>query len=168
MTKQNYILYVSLLYQIDFYIISYLIPYIPCSNNVAVPTDFFKIIVAKQPGKNPEVGAFLVPNEPLHDAELPDLSVSISWLEKQYGIDLFKDLDKDVKNSEVTTLSIPFFPKKDRVRKMIHDSNSLTGLYSIWRNLTLEEKSELQPNYDEKKSRLENETVKQDIESNRV
>ena len=135
------------------------------SNNVAVPTDFFKIIVAKQSGKDPEVGAFRVPNAPLHDAELTDLSVSISWLEKQNGIELFKDLDKDVKDSKVTTLTIttPFFPKKDRVLKMIRDSNSLDSLRSIWDNLTSEEKSELQPNYDDKKSRIENKT-----ESNRV
>ena len=127
-------------------------------NKVAVPTDLFKIIIAKQSEEKPKVGAFKVPNKPLYDAELIDLTVSISWLEGEQGIDLFRDLGKDVKDSKTTTLTTAFFSKKDRVRKMIRDVSSLNGLDSVWKKLTSEDKSELQSDYDEKKERLENKT----------
>ena len=125
-------------------------------NNVAVPTDFFKIIVAKQSGETQEkIGAFVIPNESLYDAELADLTTSISWIEKQQGVDLFRDMDKDRKKAETTTLTTPFFTKNDRVFKMIRDVNSKDGLNKIWEKLTEAEKIELQGNYDDKLKRLE-------------
>ena len=125
-------------------------------NNVAVPTNFFKIIVAKQSGEKQEkIGAFVVPNESLYDAELADLTKSISWIEKQQGVDLFRDMDKDAKKAETTTLTTPFFTKRDRMFKMIRDVKSKDGLNKIWERLNEAEKTELQEKYDDKLKHLE-------------
>ena len=72
-------------------------------------------------------------------------------------------MDKDAKKAEMTTLTTSFFIfiKKERMRKMIRDVDSKDSLHIIWKKLTLEEKTELQEQYDDKLKRLENRKGKQ-------
>ena len=88
-------------------------------NNVAVPTHLFKVMIAITSDGQQHIGAFKVPNVPLYDAELSDLSVSISELESSLGIHLFPELKKDIKNATDSSLTTPFFPAEYRKRKMI-------------------------------------------------
>lgn len=69
--------------------------------NIAVPTHFFKLIVAESPknGKavqgNIAVEAFVMPNEPIsNDTKLTDFVVPINAIERSTGLDLLQAVPK--------------------------------------------------------------------------
>lgn len=60
------------------------------SNNVAVPTHLYKVILAEDDNKQPVVGAFVVPNEPVSfEHKLHDFQVTPEDLERYSGLEFF-------------------------------------------------------------------------------
>ena len=102
------------------------------------------------------VGAFKVPNVPLHDAELSEMAVSISKLESWLGTDLFHSLEKNIKDATESSLTSSFFTAEYRKKKMIRDIDTLDDLNRIWDGLTPQLQEILRNDYEKKKSRLEN------------
>jgi endonuclease G, mitochondrial len=64
-------------------------------NKVAVPSHLYKIIY--DPHKA-EAIAFIMPNEKLDTADMPNYIVTIRNVEAKTGLDFLSDLDKDVQN----------------------------------------------------------------------
>ena len=64
--------------------------------SIAVPTHFFKLIVAEAPKKNPEadyvtVGAFVLPNEPIpNSTNLTEFEVPVNAIERSTGLTLLQ------------------------------------------------------------------------------
>ena len=69
--------------------------------NIAVPTHFFKLIVAENPRQNPKsdkvsVAAFVLPNEPIsNETKITDFEVPVNALERSTGLELLKNLPKN-------------------------------------------------------------------------
>lgn len=69
--------------------------------NVAVPTHFFKLIVAENPTSNPKgdkvsVAAFVLPNEPIaNETKITDFEVPVNALERSTGLELLSRLGKE-------------------------------------------------------------------------
>lgn len=69
-------------------------------NNVAVPTHFYKIVVARSAGDAPEAIAFVFENRAVpSDEPLEDHIVSIDWIEARTGIDFMPELGVDVQQA---------------------------------------------------------------------
>ena len=130
---------------------------------MAVPTHLFKVIIGENPDAEPCVGAFMVPNVPLYDADLDQLSVSISQLEQWLGISLCRNLGTELKKKQTSSLPHTFFSKHYRIRKMLRYVTSLEDLSQVWRNMPgdLRADHDLINVYEEKKSRLEKQPTKQ-------
>lgn len=99
----------------------------------------FKVIIGendKNPDDKPCVGAFVVPNVPLFDADLHEITVSISQLEKWLGSPLCEKLPPELKSTSVSTLPDTFFSKHDRVRNMLSYVDSLDNLDVVWDGLS--------------------------------
>lgn len=119
----------------------------------------FKVIIGikdKTPDK-PCVGAFLVPNDSLFDADLNELSVPISQLEKWLGTPLCEKLPRELRSNPVSTLPDKFFSKHDRIRKMLLHIQSLEDLGAVWDGLSdaLRADQDLLSVYEDKKKHLE-------------
>ncbi|CAG8798996.1 19555_t:CDS:1, partial [Racocetra fulgida] len=67
--------------------------------NVAVPTHFFKIILAvkeNDSGKLHALGCFLIPNQPIpHDDPLETYMVPLNALERTTGLRFFENLKEE-------------------------------------------------------------------------
>ncbi|BFZ54856.1 nuclease [Savitreella phatthalungensis] len=70
--------------------------------NVAVPTHFYKIIIADQgvPGEVPTVGAFVLPNAPIdNDTPLTDFISSVDAIERSSGLELLSAIPPNRRRS---------------------------------------------------------------------
>ncbi|KIH47844.1 hypothetical protein ANCDUO_22091, partial [Ancylostoma duodenale] len=66
------------------------------ANNVAVPTHFFKVILAETSPSNFEMECFVLPNEVIPDsAELTMFYVPLEMIERSGGFLIFDKLPKD-------------------------------------------------------------------------
>ena len=69
--------------------------------NVAVPTHFFKLIIAENPIQNPKsdkvsLAAFVLPNAPIsNETKITDFEVPVNALERSTGLELLKNLPKN-------------------------------------------------------------------------
>ena len=119
----------------------------------------FKVIIGindKTPDK-PCVGAFVVPNDSLFDADLNELSVPISQLERWLGTPLCEKLSPELRSKSVSTLPDTFILKHDRVRKMLRHIDSLEDLDAVWVSLSdaLRADQDLLSVYEDKRNHLE-------------
>ena len=85
------------------------------------------------------------------------MSVPISNVEKRLGINLFKNMEQDIKDANDTTLTCttPFFPKEYRAKKMVRYVDNLPDLKVVWEGLASDVQEKLQSEYDKRKSHLE-------------
>jgi len=66
------------------------------TNNVAVPSHLFKVILVEDPQLDkPMMASFIIPNKPVQDVKLEDFEVSLSEVEKQVGVRFHQDLDHE-------------------------------------------------------------------------
>jgi len=65
------------------------------ANEVAIPTHIYKIIFDP---KKVEAIAFIMPNEPLNNSDMPDYIVTIRDVEEQTGLDFLNSLKKSVED----------------------------------------------------------------------
>lgn len=93
--------------------------------NVAVPTHFFKVIVADQglPGEMPSVGAFVLPNNVIpNDTKLTDFLVPVDAVERASGLDFFPRLPpnkrKELCRETDCSIVVRFFENNGRQKAL--------------------------------------------------
>jgi len=65
---------------------------------VAVPDEFYKIILDYKEPKHPRMIAFIIPHKDLPDSDLRDFVVPVDSIEKRTGIDFFPALPDEIEN----------------------------------------------------------------------
>lgn len=93
--------------------------------NVAVPTHFYKVIVADQgnPGEIPAVGAFVLPNDVIpNETKLTDFLVPVDAVERASGLELLPNLPprnrKDLCRETSCSILVRFFEKDNRQKQL--------------------------------------------------
>jgi len=67
------------------------------SNNVAVPTHLYKIILVEDPKlEKPMLAAFVIPNRPVQNVNLEEFEVELKEIEKHVGVQFHQELDRSM------------------------------------------------------------------------
>jgi len=67
------------------------------SNNVAVPTHLYKIILVEDPKlEKPMLAGFVIPNRPVQNVNLEEFEVEVEEIEKHVGVKFHQDLDRSM------------------------------------------------------------------------
>lgn len=138
-------------------------------SQVAVPTHLYKVILAETKNKQPLLGAFIVPNQPIsNDHQLQEFEVTMETVSKNTGISFFSETLRSnagnlCKIDGCKLLSKEFMENIAFARKLRNCSN-IEDLENLWkdataRGMTLDKF--ITSIYNEKKALLNETTVKE-------
>lgn len=110
------------------------------TNNVAVPTHLYKVVLAEDDDKPTILGAFVIPNEPVtFEHKLQDFQVSLEELERYSGLVFFPNFDVD-KASDLCLTDGCKMISKERMDMIVfgrrlRNSSSSDLLENVWKEI---------------------------------
>ena len=105
-----------------------------------MPTHLYKVILAEDDDKQPVLGAFVIPNEPVSfEHKLHDFQVSLEDLERYSGLEFFPDFVVD-KASDLCLTDGCKMMSKERMDMIVfgrrlRNSSSLDLLEKVWEEM---------------------------------
>ena len=118
------------------------------SNDVAVPTHLFKVIIAESKAdKQPQVAAFVLPNQPIaKERSLREFQVPLDFVESKSGVQMLPTFDSRNTRNLCTSDTCQLRPWQEfelfSIQRNISNARNMQELDSAWSELA---KNNMQP-----------------------